>query len=223
MIGVESVGAANREDRRQAQAFFERCAARGAMATWLPSEEATLVMLVPVWDLRPDQRVLEAGCGTGRLTGTLARLVGRHGEVVACDESPEMLRRLRARRLPKCVHPLCVSAAATGMGDARFDRIICLNVFPHFHDPRAVLAEFRRTIRGDGMLCIAHCWRRTIVNRYHQACHPAVAHHQLPPRQEMRRLLQSEGFAVRGFVDDWRGYCLSAVPDSGRRLSSGRR
>jgi SAM-dependent methyltransferase len=218
MTGVDNEGAAHRRDRRQAQAFFDRCAVRGAMAKWLPSEEPTLEVLLPVWDLRPGQHVLEAGCGTGRLTRTLARLVGRQGEVVACDESPEMLRRLRARRLPKCVRALRVSADATGAADGHFDRIICLNVFPHFHDPHAVLAEFRRTIRGDGMLCIAHCWRRTIVNRYHRWCDPAVAHHRLPPLREMRRLLRCEGFAMRGHFDDWRGYCLCAVPDlAGRR------
>src|ERR671915_816751 len=47
-------------------------------------------------DLRGDERVLDAGCGTGRVT---AALIGRlpRGEVVAVDGSPAMVEQARAR------------------------------------------------------------------------------------------------------------------------------
>jgi ubiquinone/menaquinone biosynthesis C-methylase UbiE len=193
--------------------FFDQCAVRGAMMAWLPSEEMALEALIPQWEVKPGHRVLEAGCGTGRLTGTLARLVGCDGEVVACDESAEMLRHLLARGLPRSVRPLCASASATGAADGHFHRIICLNAFPHFANPRGVLAEFRRTIRSDGLLCIAHCWDRTAVNRYHRSCHPAVARHRLPTERDMRRLLRTASFEVSRLTDGGHGYCLCAVPE----------
>jgi trans-aconitate 2-methyltransferase len=47
-------------------------------------------------DLRGDERVLDAGCGTGRVTAALlARLP--HGEVVAVDGSPAMVEEARRR------------------------------------------------------------------------------------------------------------------------------
>lgn len=46
-------------------------------------------------DLRGDERVIDAGCGTGRLTRLLADRLPR-GEVVALDASMQMLEQARA-------------------------------------------------------------------------------------------------------------------------------
>jgi trans-aconitate 2-methyltransferase len=47
-------------------------------------------------ELRGDERVLDAGCGTGRVTATLAERVP-DGSVVAVDGSPAMVEEARAR------------------------------------------------------------------------------------------------------------------------------
>jgi len=54
--------------------------------------EAVLAWL----DLRGDERVLDAGCGTGRITERLLERVP-HGEVVALDGSASMIARARER------------------------------------------------------------------------------------------------------------------------------
>jgi trans-aconitate 2-methyltransferase len=47
-------------------------------------------------DLRGDERVLDAGCGTGRVTAALVERLP-DGEVVAVDGSPAMIEELRRR------------------------------------------------------------------------------------------------------------------------------
>jgi trans-aconitate 2-methyltransferase len=47
-------------------------------------------------ELRGDERVLDAGCGTGRVTAALVERLP-HGEVVAVDGSPAMIEQARAR------------------------------------------------------------------------------------------------------------------------------
>jgi trans-aconitate 2-methyltransferase len=47
-------------------------------------------------DLRGDERVLDAGCGTGRVTAALVERLPR-GEVVAVDGSPAMVEQARER------------------------------------------------------------------------------------------------------------------------------
>ena len=47
-------------------------------------------------DLRGDERVLDAGCGTGQVTATLRDRLPR-GHVVALDGSPSMIERARER------------------------------------------------------------------------------------------------------------------------------
>ena len=55
-------------------------------------------------DLRGDERVIDAGCGTGRLTTELAARLPR-GSVVALDASRQMLEQAR-RHLSDCVPPV---------------------------------------------------------------------------------------------------------------------
>ena len=47
--------------------------------------------------LKPGMRVLDAGCGPGRVTIPAAKLVGSKGEVVALDIQPAMLDMARQR------------------------------------------------------------------------------------------------------------------------------
>src|SRR4051812_49988497 len=47
-------------------------------------------------DLRGDERVLDAGCGTGRVTAALVERLPR-GEVVAVDGSQAMVQQARER------------------------------------------------------------------------------------------------------------------------------
>ena len=49
-------------------------------------------------ELKPGERVLDAGCGTGWCLPRLAERVGPGGEVVGFDPSPEMLAIARTRR-----------------------------------------------------------------------------------------------------------------------------
>jgi trans-aconitate 2-methyltransferase len=47
-------------------------------------------------ELRGDERVLDAGCGSGRITAALIERLPR-GEVIAVDQSPSMVKAARAR------------------------------------------------------------------------------------------------------------------------------
>jgi len=51
-------------------------------------------------ELRGDERVLDAGCGTGRVTAVLLERLPR-GEVVAVDGSPSMVEQARERLGPR--------------------------------------------------------------------------------------------------------------------------
>jgi ubiquinone/menaquinone biosynthesis C-methylase UbiE len=53
--------------------------------------------LVERLDLALGMRVLDAGCGPGRLIIPLAKTVGPPGEVVALDGQREMLEKLEKR------------------------------------------------------------------------------------------------------------------------------
>ncbi|MCA1689655.1 MAG: class I SAM-dependent methyltransferase, partial [Actinobacteria bacterium] len=57
-------------------------------------------------DLRGDEHVLDAGCGTGRVTEMLLERLP-HGRVLGVDGSPSMVARARERLDPERVEVVC--------------------------------------------------------------------------------------------------------------------
>jgi len=78
-------------------------------------------------DLRPGQRVLEVGAGTGYNAALLAHLVGPAGHVVSLDIDADLVERARAG-LDRAGYPDVVTMCGDGVhgaaGHAPFDRII---------------------------------------------------------------------------------------------------
>jgi len=199
-----------REDHEIA-AFFDHCAAEGLMTGFPPGERATLDEFFRLWALEPEHRVLEPGCGSGRLTAELARVIGPAGEIYACDLSPGMLRLARERGLPAHVRFVCGSALAVDRPDGWFDRVICLNVFPHFADSARALREFARALRPGGQFWINHFESRESLNRFHTEAAPEVADHALPCDESMTRLLRGAGFRVEEIANRPDAYWVKAI------------
>ncbi len=99
-----------------------------------------------------EDRVVEIGCGVGRLTRVLAE---RAAEVRALDISAEMLARARelAPGLANVEWLLGDGRALTGIADASADACVSHVVFQHIPDPRVTLGYIReigRVLRPGG-------------------------------------------------------------------------
>jgi SAM-dependent methyltransferase len=107
-------------------------------------------------DLAPGMRVLDAGCGPGRLTVPLARAVRSNGEVVALDGQREMLEKLE-RRLEaegiRNVRPVRAVLGERPLGE-KFDRILLAMVLGEARDRRAAMRELYAALEPGGVLSI---------------------------------------------------------------------
>ncbi len=65
-----------------------------ASLVWLPSKNNLYDRVVSLLNIKPDETVLELGCGTGFLT---KKLVAKHARVTSIDQSPSMLARAREK------------------------------------------------------------------------------------------------------------------------------
>lgn len=122
----------------------------------------------------PGMRVLDAGCGPGRLTLPLAHRVGPSGEVVALDVQPRMLARVRQKTEAAGVgnvHLLEAGLGAGALAGRLFDRAFLALVLGEIPDRHAALGELYASLRPGGLLTITesppdpHFQRLTTLRR----------------------------------------------------------
>jgi len=186
------------------RAFFERLAEEWDAQQPPDREEHLRRLLAPFReDLQASGSILEVGTGTGALI-PLLREHSPAAPVVSVDLAHGMLRRARGR----CPDAWLVQADVHSLPfpTGAFDRAICHNVFPHFRDRRAALAELARVLRPGGLLLILHDLGRDEVNAIHRAAGGAIGHDLLPTGGELYRLLMETGFGQVEVEDGPDGY-----------------
>jgi len=194
-------------------AFFDSCAQRGLMAEFTPEERSRITRLLARWNVKPGMRILEPGCGSGRLTRILSEAVGPGGLVMALDMSEEMLRRAAQRATLPNTSLRKGSVYGIPSEDGFFDQVICFCAFPHFTRKPEALREMARVLRPGGSLCISHLAGRETLNRFHQDTQSIVSNHLLPPREEMRGMVEAAGLRVKHLKDTDEEFCLHAAKE----------
>ena len=102
----------------------------------------------------PDGVVLDAGCGTGRITEALVAL-GR--PIIAVDYSEACLRRMLARTEGAPVMAVQSDIRRLPIKDGAMSATTCIETYSQFRpeDRARILAEFRRVLAPDGCLSIS--------------------------------------------------------------------
>jgi arsenite methyltransferase len=98
---------------------------------------------------RPGERVLDVGCGTGRLGDYVAGLVAPGGEVFGIDPLPLRVD-IAARKNARFHASVGRAEDLSRFGDASFDVVYLNSVFHWIEDKSRVLAEVRRVLQPGG-------------------------------------------------------------------------
>jgi trans-aconitate 2-methyltransferase len=104
--------------------------------------------------LRGDETVLDAGCGSGRVTEALLERLPR-GHVIGVDGSAEMLAAARTR-LGERVELVHQDLEALDLGDRTVDAILSTATFHWLADHACLFARLRATLHDGGRL-VAQC------------------------------------------------------------------
>jgi len=117
------------------------------------------------------ERVLDVGCGTGRVTRAY---LPRAGSVVGVDLSLDSLKHVRGRLAPELKSRLDLVQCEVGhlpFADAHFDVAVSTSVFsnvPTEASRQAGLAEVGRVLADDGRFLLTvynHCWTKRVRHR----------------------------------------------------------
>jgi arsenite methyltransferase len=164
-------------------------------------------LLVQALAIQPGERVLDVGCGTGRLAEFMAEQAGPTGHVLGIDPLPLRINLAQARGRESLSFRVGDAYALDDLPNAAFD-VVCLNaVFHWLPEKTGPLRQFARILRPGGRLGIStglkghpNPVRETaaaILARPPFAAHPRgeAADHRVD-LDEMRRLLGDAGFRV---------------------------
>ena len=148
-------------EKKTVAEFFDRC------APWWDDDmirnEEIIAAILNNGGIREGVDVLDVACGTGVLfPDYLKRGVA---SVTGIDISPEMAKRAAAK-FPE-VKVICGDVEQVEC-DRQFDCVMVYNAFPHFPDPKKLIATLAGLVKPGGKLSVAHGMSRAALTDHHK-------------------------------------------------------
>ena len=191
------------------QIFFDRLAGDWDEIHSISEEKKeALNRLVGRFGVKAGDRVLDIGCGTGRITKLILPLLSQRGSITGCDFALNMLRNAVFTgngdfRL------VCCDAHFLPFKDSYFDKAVLFSCFPHFDNKELIIAEVKRVLKSKGRLFICHLSGSEKISCIHKKAGISVENDTLPDKPDMINLLTKSSVDILDFVDEDNLYFVS--------------
>ncbi|MDF3299402.1 class I SAM-dependent methyltransferase [Streptomyces tropicalis] len=194
------------DDRTQVQEFFTARA-----ADWdsrFPDDAPAYASAVAELGLRTGDRVLDAGCGTGRALPPLRAAVGPYGLVVGADLTPAMLQAAVRAGRDRDGWLLLADAGALPLRSGSLDAVFAAGLIAHLPQPAESLRELARVVRPGGTLALFHpVGRAALAARKGRRLTPD----DLRAESNLGPLLAGSGWRMTSYADETARFLALAV------------
>ncbi|MER7564874.1 class I SAM-dependent methyltransferase [Streptomyces sp. NPDC097941] len=194
------------DDHTHVQDFFSPRA-----ADWdsrFPDDGPAYAAAVTELGLREGDRVLDAGCGTGRALPPLRTAVGPSGVVVGADLTPAMLEAAVRAGRDGDGQLLLADVAALPLRSGSLDAVFGAGLISHLPRPADNLRELARVVRPGGVLALFHpIGRAALAARQGRRITPE----DLRAEPNLRPLLAGSGWRMTSYVDEDSRFLALAV------------
>ncbi|CAL9373241.1 2-methoxy-6-polyprenyl-1,4-benzoquinol methylase, mitochondrial [Streptomyces sp. enrichment culture] len=197
------------DDQTRVQEFFTARAAD--WDTRFPDDGPAYAAAVAELGLRAGDRVLDAGCGTGRALPPLRAAVGPSGVVIGADLTPAMLREAVRAGRDRDGALLLTDVAALPLRAGSLDAVFGAGLVSHLASPAENLRELARVVRPGGVLALFHpIGRAALAARHGRPLTPD----DLRAEPNLRPLLAGSGWRLTSYVDEDSRFLALAVRES---------
>lgn len=194
------------DDHTHVQEFFSARA-----ADWdsrFPGDGPAYAAAVAELGLRVGDRVLDAGCGTGRALPPLRAAVGPSGVVVGADLTPAMLEAAVRAGRNRDGRLLLADVAALPLRSRSLDAVFGAGLISHLPRPAENLRELARVVRPGGVLALFHpIGRAALAARQGRRITPQ----DLRAEPNLRPLLAGSGWRMTSYADEDARFLALAV------------
>ncbi|WP_330456321.1 class I SAM-dependent methyltransferase [Streptomyces sp. NBC_00820] len=185
------------DDHTHVQEFFGARAA--GWESRFPDDGPAYAAAVAELGLRAGDRVLDAGCGTGRALPPLRAAVGPSGVVIGADLTPEMIRTATEAGRDRDGLLLLADVAALPLRPDCLDAVFAAGLIAHLAQPVENLRELARVVRPGGVLALFHpIGRAALAARHGRRLTPE----DLRDEANLGPLLARSGWRMTSYVDE---------------------
>ncbi len=193
-------------DHTHVQEFFSARAAEWDRR--FPDDGPAYAAAVAELGLREGDRVLDAGCGTGRALTPLRAAVGPTGVVVGADLTPAMLEAAVGAGRDRDGRLLLADVTALPLRSQSLDAVFGAGLISHLPEPAENLRELARVVRPGGVLALFHpIGRAALAARQGRQITPE----DLRAEANLRPLLAGSGWHMTSYTDEAARFLALAV------------
>ncbi|MFS8199689.1 class I SAM-dependent methyltransferase [Streptomyces sp. CWNU-52B] len=194
------------DDHTHVQDFFSARA-----ADWdnrFPDDGPAYAAAVSELGLREGDRVLDAGCGTGRALPPLRGAVGPSGVVLGADLTPAMLEAAARSGRDRAGQLLLADVSRLPLRTESLHAVFAAGLVAHLPDPAENLRELARVVRPGGVLALFHpIGRAALAARQRRQITPD----DLRAETNLGPLLSASGWRMTSYVDEDARFLALAV------------